>query len=197
VARAPVTEPPAAPPRYDRLALVTASRLADEKHLDLLVRAVALARTTLPGLRLDVYGEGNREHLLAAIGEAQAQDYVRLVGHQRLDGVLGSYGLYVSASTSEGFGLSLLEAMAQGLPIVGFDVDYGNREMVEQGVNGRLVPRTSDDRDVVAIADAIVAVLTSGSLDDMRNQSVRRAQAYTADRVRTLWGGLLREDAPC
>jgi len=187
----------AAQPEYEPFALVTASRLADEKHIDLLIRAVAVARKTLPELRLDIYGEGNRDRLMAAIEETQTQDCVRLLGHQRLDGVLGSYGLYVSASTSEGFGLSLLEAMAEGLPIVGFDVDYGNREMVESGVNGRLVPCTFGDRDVDGIADAVVEVLTSGSLDEMRRQSLRKAEGYTAAHVRELWERLLREEAPC
>ena len=184
-------------PQYDPFALVAVSRLADEKHIDILIRAVGAARKALPELRLDIYGEGNREHLLAVIEETQAQEYVRLLGHQKLDGVLGSYGLYVSASTSEGFGLSVLEAMAEGLPIVGFDVDYGNREMVESGVNGRLVPYASSDRDAVEIADAVVETLTCGSLDDMRSQSLRKAEAYTAGHVRGLWERLLREEEPC
>ncbi|MCL2466599.1 MAG: glycosyltransferase [Micrococcales bacterium] len=192
-----VAKTPVASPQYDRLGLVTASRLADEKHLDILVRAVAEAHKTLPGLHLDIYGEGNRDHLLATVRETQAEDYVRLAGHRQLDGVLGSYGLYVSASTSEGFGLSVLEAIAEGLPVVGFDVDYGNKEMVAEGVNGRLVPHTCDERDVVEIAGAVVDVLTGGSLDDMRNHSVRKAQTYAAANVRTLWERLLAEEKTC
>jgi len=187
----------AAPREYDRFTLVTASRLADEKHIDLLVRATSMARQAVPELRLDVYGEGNRDPLLAVIRETRAEEYVRLMGHRRLDGVLGSYGLYVSASTSEGFGLSLLEAIAEGLPIVGFDVEYGNREMVESGVNGRLVPYTSADGDVAALAEAIVEIVTSESLDDLRKQSLRKAEAYTAENVRRLWEQLLREEESC
>ena len=189
---------PAARPQYDPFAIVTASRLADEKHIDILIRAVGAARKAVPELRLDVYGEGgSRDRLLAVIEETQTQDCVRLMGHHELDGVLGSYGLYVSASTSEGFGLSLLEALAEGMPIVGFDIDYGNREMVESGVNGRLVPCVSGDRDIIEIADAVVEVLTSGSIDDMRNQSLRKAEAYTAANVRKLWERLLREEQTC
>lgn len=184
-------------PRYEPHALVTASRLADEKHIDLLIRAVAVARQTLPDLRLDIYGEGKRDRLLAVIEETGTQDCVRLMGHRELDGVLGAYGLYVSASTSEGFGLSLLEAIAAGLPIVGFDVDYGNREMVEPGVNGRLVPCTFGDGDIDAMAAAFVEVLTSGSLDDMRKQSLRKAEAYDAAHVRRCWERLLREEGRC
>jgi poly(glycerol-phosphate) alpha-glucosyltransferase len=119
------------------------------------------------------------------------------MGHQDLHGVLGGYALYVSASTSEGFGLSLLEAVGEGLPIVGFDVDYGNRELVEPGVNGRLVPRAFGERDVDALADAIVELLDPASLDGMRRQSLRKAEAYTVARVRELWAGLLSEEPRC
>lgn len=188
---------PTARPEYDAVALVTASRLADEKHIDVLIRAVSAARQRVPGIRLDIYGEGDRKPILAVIDELQAHDYVRLMGHRELRGVLGTYALYVSASTSEGFGLSLLEAIAEGLPIVGFDVDYGNREMVEHGVNGCLVPHTLSDHDVVAFADAVVDVLTGGRLDELRQQSLRKAEAYTAPHVRELWERLLSEEGTC
>ena len=197
-----VVERPAPAPRYDRFALVTASRLADEKHLDVLVRAVATARRTVPELRLDIYGEGNREPLLAVIAETGTEDCVRLMGHQRLEGLLGPYGLYVSASTSEGFGLSLLEAIAEGLPIVGFDVDYGNREMVDPGRNGRLLPYALGDLEelagsVTGFAQAIVEVVTSADLDRMRRHSLAKAEAYTVERVREQWARLLGEEAAC
>jgi glycosyltransferase involved in cell wall biosynthesis len=187
-----------APASYDRTAIVTASRLAEEKHIDILIRAVALAQARVPDIRLDVYGEGNRDRLLAVIKDTGTADRVRLMGHHTLDGVLGSYALYVSASTSEGFGLSLVEALAVGLPIVGFDVDYGNREMIAPNVNGILVPHTSYDADVRALAAAIGDVLTSGALDDMRRASLRKAEAFTAAHVRALWAQLLRgAEAAC
>jgi len=182
---------PAPQPVYDPFATVTASRLAEEKHIDILIRAVRTARDALPELRLDIYGEGNHDRLRAVIRETRAQDYVRLMGHQKLDGVLGSYGLYVSASTSEGFGLSLLEAMAEGLPLIGFDVDYGNREMIDPGVNGYLVPFTNTDQDVDQFAGSIVEALTSGALDEMRRQSLKLAEGYTAANVGERWERLL------
>ena len=188
---------PAAAPEYDPFALVTASRLADEKHLDTLIRAVAIARASIPGLSLDIFGEGKREQLTAVMRETGTEQCVRLLGHHDLSRVLSRYGLYVTASRSEGFGLSLLEALAASLPIVGFDVDYGNREMVEPGVNGVLVPRSADDSDARALAAAIVEVVGSAGLEQMRAASRARATAYASGRVRAMWETLLREEDPC
>jgi hypothetical protein len=69
--------------------------------------------------------------------------------------------------------------------------------MVESDVNGRLLPPAFNGCDVVGIADAVVEMLTSGTLDDMRNQSLRKAEAYTAANVRKLWERLLREEKMC
>ncbi|GAB3601258.1 glycosyltransferase [Microbacterium tumbae] len=192
-----VVHEPTARAGYEPQAVVTVSRLAAEKHIDILIRAVAIASKILPGIRLDVYGEGQRDPLDAVIEETGMRDRVRLMGHRELAGVLGGYAVYASASTSEGFGLSLLEAMAEGLPLVGFDVEYGNREMVEPGVNGRLVPCTFSERDAEAMAEALIETLTSDRLDDMRAHSLRKAAAYTADGVRRLWEDLLSEGPTC
>ena len=46
------------------------------------------------------------------------------------------YSGYISGSTSEGFGLSLMEAVGSGLPLIGLDVPYGNQTFIENGKNG-------------------------------------------------------------
>ena len=47
--------------------------------------------------------------------------------------VYETYDAYVSASQSEGFGLTLMEAVGSGLPIIGFDVRYGNQTFIDDG----------------------------------------------------------------
>ena len=49
----------------------------------------------------------------------------------------------MTASTSEGFGLTLMEAIGSGLPLIGFDVPYGNQTFIEDGKNGYLIPSSS------------------------------------------------------
>lgn len=54
--------------------------------------------------------------------------------------VYETYDAYVSASQSEGFGLTLMEAVGSGLPIIGFDVRYGNQTFIDDGENGYRIP---------------------------------------------------------
>ena len=101
-------------PEGDRMrhSLITASRLASEKHVDWLVEAVAAAKEKVPDLFLDIYGEGKEEKLLKELIERLGcGEYVRLRGQQNLQEVYKNYEAYVAGSTSEGFGLTLMEAV--------------------------------------------------------------------------------------
>ncbi len=65
------------------------------------------------------------------IEQHQAQSYIHLKGHHDLTDIYQQYQVYLTASTSEGFGLTLMEAIGSGLPIIGLDVPYGNQTFVE------------------------------------------------------------------
>ena len=63
----------------------------------------------------------------------RAQDYIRLLGHVKLDEIYTDYELFLSASTSEGFGLTLMEAVGSGLGMIGLNVNYGNPTFIRDG----------------------------------------------------------------
>ena len=179
---------------YDRFRLMTAGRLAPEKHIDILIRAVIEARKSIPEIRLDIYGEGKRNDLEDLIKKTNSEEYIFLKGHQVLEGLYSGYSLYVTASTSEGFGISLMEAISEGLAIVGFDVDYGNREMVEQGVNGLLFHYEGSNQDIENLAVGIVDLLESEDLDLMKAVSREKARVYLEKNVQKKWEKLLKRD---
>lgn len=172
--------------------MITASRLAPEKHIDVLIKAVAQAKKNLPQLTLDIYGEGGeRSKLKEVIEKCEASDYIRLQGHQDLDKIYSSYSGYVSASTSEGFGLSLLEALGAGLPLIGVDVEYGNREFIDNGENGILYKKTElkDMAETLALA---IEQFYEQKLDDKgRALSKQKAKAYLKENVAQSWKELL------
>ncbi len=141
----------------DPLRVVQLGRLDSVKRVDHAMRAVGMAAESIPGLHLDVYGRGPElEHLLELRAELGLQDVVAFPGFTEDPmGVLAGSAASIMTSRREGFGLSVAESLAVGTPVVTYDVDYGPAELVEDGVNGRVVP----DGSVEELAAALVQVV--------------------------------------
>ena len=175
--------------------LITASRLAAEKHCDWLIEAVVKAREKMKDVSLDIYGYGAEEGKLRGLIEKyQCQDYVRLMGQQKLDDLYMQYEAYVSASQSEGFGLTLMEAIGSGLPIIGFDVRYGNQTFIDSGKNGYKIPITDgmDQKEKIQLlADALVKMFTEDDMEQFSKYSYQKALHYLTKEVVKRWIDLL------
>lgn len=175
--------------------LMTASRLAGEKHIDWIISAVILAKEVLPELSLDIYGEGGqRQRLEKLIQENNATDYIRLCGHHILHEIYPKYEGYVSASTSEGFGLTLLEAIGSGLAMIGLNVPYGNQTFIKD--NGYLLKSSIDQTiDIInEMADAIIDLYQSNTLENKHEASYRMAEPYLTKHVEQLWKNLVHKE---
>ncbi|MCR4567964.1 MAG: accessory Sec system glycosyltransferase GtfA [Pseudobutyrivibrio sp.] len=176
---------------------ITASRLATEKHVDWLVSAVAEARIEIPDITLDIYGKGMAEKSLEEqIEKLGAKDYIRLMGQYDLEDVYIKYDGYLSASTSEGFGLTLMEAIGSGLPIIGFDVRYGNKNFIDEGKNGYRLPYAvgmEKSRRQSKLVEAIKKLCLEDDMESFRNHSYEKAKEYLASEVEAKWKKLVAE----
>jgi sugar transferase (PEP-CTERM/EpsH1 system associated) len=133
--------------------IVAVARLSPEKDLANLIQAVAIAGRHDPSLRVEVAGDGpcraELGHLVGALG---LEGRVSFLGEVRdVAGLLAHGALFVLPSRSEGISLTLLEAMACGLPVVATRVG-GTPEVVRDGQSGLLVSA----RDPEALAEAIL-----------------------------------------
>lgn len=177
--------------------MLTCSRLAPEKHIDWLVKGVLLARESLPELVFDIYGEGGQRALLQQlIDEHKAHDFIRLKGHQDLTTIYKDYQVYLSASTSEGFGLTLMEAIGSGLAMIGLDVPYGNQTFIEDGKNGYLFTRSQpDDAESYAkiFAEKILAFYRLENKDAFYQASYQRAEDFLTVRLEEKWLDFIKE----
>jgi len=119
---------------------VHVSNLRPVKRVADVVRAFALMAAELPA-RLVLVGEGpDRDHVLAVAADLGCVDRVEAIGNidrEALIELLGRADVFLSASQTESFGLSMLEAMSCGVPCVSTDVG-GVREVL--GATGALVP---------------------------------------------------------
>jgi glycosyltransferase involved in cell wall biosynthesis len=131
-------------------------RLSPEKGHAHLLRALPAILRALPGAGLVLAGEGGQRRALEEeAGRLGVADRVEFLGQRRdVARVLAALDLFVQPSLYEGFGLSLLEAMAAGLPVVASRVG-GIPEIVDDGESGVLVPPGDPD----ALAAASIAIL--------------------------------------
>lgn len=123
---------------------VVVGRLAPEKDHATLLRAAALVAREEPAFRLEIAGDGPCEAQLKSLAQGLGlADVVRFLGREDdVPARLGRAGLLVLPSLMEGMPLTLLEAMARGLPVVATSVG-GNAEVVIHGKTGLLVPARS------------------------------------------------------
>jgi glycosyltransferase involved in cell wall biosynthesis len=141
-------------PRPEPIA-VAVGRLSPEKDFANLLHATALAVRDVPDLRVRIVGDGQErgrlEQLSRSLGIERRLEF--LGERSDVHALLRDVGFYVSSSRTEGISLTLLEAMAAGLPVLATRVG-GNAEVVEDGISGRLVPA----EDSAALASGIVAM---------------------------------------
>ncbi len=168
------------------------ARLEPIKRVEDAIAAARRARADVPGLTLDVYGDGPAGDTLRAI--AGEDDGIRFHGFDpAAREALRTRSTLLLTSRSEAFSLVVAEAMAAGCLPIAYDVPYGPRELIADGKTGWLVP----SGDVVALTDAIVAAaqLPPADLARMRRAAVERARRYDEDAVLGQWAEALRRAA--
>lgn len=172
-------------------------RLAPEKNLDFLARAVARFLVARPEARFLVAGRGpSRDPLAATVTAAGAGDRLHLVGvvesRAELADVYAAMDVFAFASQSETQGMVLTEAMAAGVPVVAVDAS-GAREVVHDGVDGRLLPEEDEATFVAALA--WVAELSPARREEVLAAVSATAQRFslraTAERTRALYRELI------
>ena len=138
--------------------VVYVGRLDHRKGIEFLIRSLPLVRERIPEVRLIVGGKGayleKMKALVEQLGLQQNVAFLGFVPDGELNELYNKGQCVVVPSVFEGFGITVIEALAAGTRVVGSDVD-GIREILASGEYGRLAPY-GDRR---ALAEAVIAEL--------------------------------------
>ena len=157
----------------DQPLLIYVGRLDVEKKPDVVVEAFRKLPEAL-GARLVLIGEGPLREQIEQLGDERIVTPGYVSNRSELSRWLASSDIYVSAMADETFGVSIVEAQASGLPVVG--VEAGAMiDRVTEAV-GRLGPVEDSD----AMAANILAVW-NGDVSAMRQAACREARQYSWD----------------
>ncbi|WP_327188835.1 glycosyltransferase family 4 protein [Streptomyces xinghaiensis] len=187
-----VPEPRVAPADGSGKWVVAAGRLARVKRYDLLIRAFGKVVAVRPDWRLRIYGGGaEKEKLRRLIDNLGLYNHVYLMGPANpLDPEWTKGSIAAVTSSLESFGMTIVEAMRCGLPVVSTDCPHGPGEIIDNGVDGRLVPTGNAD----AIATALLELINDDSLRHrMGRAALDDSARFDPSRVACRYESLFRE----
>ena len=138
-------------------------RLEAMKSVDLFPKMLSILKPKFPDLKMMMTGEGSlKDRLFKEFeehGVASMVDYQGVVKSEDVPVLINKSRVFLYPSRQEPFGLSIVEAMACGVPVITTDV-FGPREIVRHNYDGVAVPPD----DVVALAKAVEMLLTDNEL---------------------------------
>lgn len=169
--------------------LVAIARLAPEKHLDQMLRALKLLDGSLK-VRLAIVGEGSeRANLASLIQDLGLEGRVDLLGYRaNVFPYVQQADLVLHSCEYEGFPNAVLEAMACAKPVIAEDCPYGPREIIGRDQFGILVPPKQPER----LARAIESLVGNPERRrELGRAALAEAGRYTLERMVSAHGAVL------
>ena len=172
--------------------VIYTGRLAEEKHVDVILKAVALAKKRIPSVTLAITGHGAAEESLKIlVKELGISGNVRFFGTLSIDDHADIYraaDVFAIASTAETQSLSLIKAMATGLPVIGVNAralpEYINPK------NGFLV----ETGDFESMAKKIVLLYKDEELrESLGKGGLEYVRQFSLDNISKQWDSIYRE----
>lgn len=180
--------PKAPAPRTEKV-VACIGRLSHEKGVDMLLDAWAEVAPRHPDWKLRIYGAGDEEETLRRHATSmRLDDSVEWMG--RTSDVLGALrgaSVFAQASRAEGFPITLLEAMAAGVPCAAFDCAPGVREIIRDGEDG-LLARLGNTIELGAHISTLIA--DDELRDRMGDAAWQNVQRYAAEEITDRWEDL-------
>ncbi|MBS0937697.1 glycosyltransferase [Lactiplantibacillus plantarum] len=179
--------------------VIAVARIASEKRLDDLVRAVKIVHDNIPEVTLDLYGYADstnnfaeKKHVQKVADDLNISDLVTFKGYVNdVASVYDDAQIFGLTSTMEGFNLAIMEAISHGVLGLTYDVNYGPNNIIEDAVNGYIV----ENGNYEELAHKMINVLSNNDLlQKLSTGAYETSLRYSSDNIWKLWKQLI-EDA--
>ncbi|MFA6014859.1 MAG: glycosyltransferase [Gallionellaceae bacterium] len=166
----------------DRPVLLFVGRVAHEKNIGFLLKVVAEVRKQIPDILFVIAGEGPaKEHLINDVSALGINNNVLFIGyldrHTELNSCYRCADIFIFASRTETQGLVLLEAMAQGVPVVS-TAELGTRDVLQDGLGVWIAKEELAD-----FSEKVVQMLWNEILrDDLSKSGREYAHGWSASK---------------
>lgn len=183
----PVPAPGVESSHGDTKLIVAAGRLVQVKRYDRLLEAFALVSEEHPDWQLRLYGRGKLQgELRARLNRLGLYNRAFLMGaHSPIESEWAKASIAAVSSDAESFGMTLVEAMHCGVPVVSTNCPHGPGEIVSHGRDGLLTPLSDDEQENVrAYADDLLHLIENPGLRQRMGLAARqKAHRYTPART--------------
>ena len=165
---------------------VAIGRHSIEKQFDVLIRIWKNVVIHYPDWILKIYGEtdGNRT-IEKLVKELNMENQVKLhLPVKNIEQVYSDASILLNTSSSEAFGLVIIEAMAFGLPVIAFDTATGPRTVIENEKNGMLIK----NNDIQTYANKIKELIKNDTLRNAVGENAKVSVGrFNLERIMQQW----------
>ena len=170
--------------------ILSAGRLSKIKGFDVLLEIASIIKGKSISFEWHIYGKGEEyNRLKRVINEKGLNKHVFI--HDRVDhleDVMKDYGVFALTSRKESFGMVLLEAINEGMPVISFDCKFGPGEIIKNGQNGYLVK----EGDKQGFAEKLIEMINDVNSETMANRQDTIIE-YDLKKIVEKWDNLINE----
>ena len=172
--------------------IISVGRLTYQKNFQAAVKVAAAVLPKFPDWQWDVYGQGeDLEELIKLTKEAGIDGQMHFKGqvtdlYQRYK----QYSIMVMTSRYEGFPMTLLEGLGNGLPLVSFDIPTGPSEIINNGNNGYLV----DEDDISGMISCLTDIMSDSGLRELMSMKSKEASSlFSVKDIIVSWNAIFEK----
>jgi glycosyltransferase involved in cell wall biosynthesis len=169
---------------------IAVGRLAYEKGYENLLKIWKIVNEKHPDWILKIYGEGDSSQLNKLAKALNIQNNVQFFEPIKdVEGIYLNASMLLNTSSSEAFGLTLIEAMSYGLPVISFENTLGAKQNIVNNDNGFLI----EENNLTAYANKIIWLIENKQeMQRVSKNAIKSVKNYDFNAIMVQWHNLFQ-----